>query len=164
MSKQQLYIIGAIVLVAVIAVILLRPSDEKKIVKNLHLMSEYCTTDSQEPGLVTLQKTSSAAKLCTDPCEVQVESFDVNREFSRKEITNHIMMMKKRLVGTTFTFQDTVFLQLNDDRAELTTTLRLNGKTVNGRFTDAYELQITAVKREGDWLFASFTVVEFMER
>lgn len=164
MSKQLLYIIAGIVLVAVVTVILLRPSDEKKIVKNLELMGEYCTTESQESGIVTLQKTSRAAKLCTDPCKVQVESFDVDQEFNRKEITNHIMMMKKRLVGTTFTFQDTVFVNLTDDRAELTTTLRLNGKTVDGRFTDAYELQITVVKREGDWLFSSFTVVEFMER
>ncbi len=164
MSKQQLYIICGIILVAVVAVILLRPSDEKKILKNLEKMAEYCTTEAQEPGLTTLQKTSLAAKLCTDPCKVQVESFDVDREFNRKEITNHIMMMKKRLVGTTFIFQDTEFTSLSGNSAELTTTLRLNGKTVDGRFTDAYELQITAVKKEGDWLFSSFTVVEFMER
>ncbi len=164
MSKQQLFILCGIVTVAVVAAVLLRPSDEKKILKNLGLMSEYCTTESQEPGLTTLQKTSSAAKLCTDPCKVQVESFGVDREFSRKEIANHIMMMKKRLVGTTFTFQDINFSFVDNNRAELTTTLRLNGKTVDGRFTDAYELQITAVKVEGDWLFSSFSVVEFMEK
>jgi len=164
MSKQQLYIITGIVLVVVAAVLLLRPSDEKKIRDNLERMAEYCTTESRESALTTLQKISSAAKLCTDPCKVQIESFDVDREFNHKEITDHIMMMKKRLVGTAFTFQDTVFLLLTDDRAKLTTTLRLNGKTVDGRFTDAYELQITVVKREDAWLFASFTVVEFMER
>lgn len=164
MSNRQLIIISGIVLAAVAIFFVLRPSDEEKILKKLDLMAEYCTTEQQEPAMVTLQKVASAAKLCTDPCLVKLDSVDVDQEFTRKEISDRILMLKKRLVGATFTFQDTSFTSLEGDNAALTTTLRLNGKTVDGRFTDAYELDIAARKIEGEWLFSSFVVVEFVER
>jgi len=164
MSNRQLIIISGIVLAAVAIFFVLRPSDEEKILKKLDLMAEYCTTEQQEPAMVTLQKVASAAKLCTDPCLVKLDSVDVDQEFTRKEISDRLLMLKKRLVGTTFTFQDTSFTSLEGDNAALTTTLLLNGKTVDGRFTDAYELDISARKIEREWLFSSFVVVEFVER
>lgn len=164
MSSRQLIIIGGIVLAAVVVFLVLRPSDEAKILKKLNLMAEYCTTQQQEPAMVTLQKVSSAAKLCTDPCLVKVDSEKVDQEFSRKEISDRVLMLKKRLIGTTFTFYDTSFTSLEGNNAALTTTLRLNRKTVDGRIADAYELDITAKKIEGKWLFSSFAVVEFVER
>jgi hypothetical protein len=164
MSKNSFVALLLILVVAAVATVVLLPSDEKKINKNLDAMARYCTSEPQESGLVTLQKTASAAKLCTDPCRVRIASQDIDREFSRKEISDHILMMKKRLAGATFTFQDTVVGPIVDDAAQITATLRLDGETVDGRFSDAYELAITAEKIEGKWLFASFTVVEFIEK
>jgi hypothetical protein len=63
-----------------------------------------------------------------------------------------------------FSFHDTVLDIVADNRAEATTTLRLNGKTVDGQFTDAYEIKITVEERDGNWLFSSFAVVEFMKK
>jgi hypothetical protein len=73
-------------------------------------------------------------------------------------------MMKKRLPNTSFSFHDTVIDIVDDNRAEVITTLRINGKIVDEQFTDAYELDITVDKKDGDWRFASFTVVEFMQK
>lgn len=73
-------------------------------------------------------------------------------------------MMKKRLPNTDFNFHDTVVDITGDDRAEVITTLRLHGKTVDEQFSDAYEMNITLEKKDGDWRFSSFTVVEFMKK
>jgi hypothetical protein len=51
-----------------------------------------------------------------------------------------------------------------DGKADILSTVRLDGKTKDNRFTDAYELNIQAKKINGDWLFSSFIVVEFMEK
>jgi hypothetical protein len=73
-------------------------------------------------------------------------------------------MMKKRLTNTAFSFHDTAVEIVADDRAEVLTTLRINGKIVDKQFTDAYEINITVEKQQDGWRFASFTVVEFMKR
>ncbi len=102
--------------------------------------------------------------MCSDPCAVQFLSFSIDRDFDRKELTDHILMMKKTLPTTRFTFHDTSIAFPEENRAAITTTLRLTGKIANDRFTDAYEFDIGAEKIEGKWLFSSFTVVEFMEQ
>jgi hypothetical protein len=75
-----------------------------------------------------------------------------------------MLMMKKMLPDTQFAFKDTQINFPQKSKALITTTLSLRGKTKNERFTDAYELDIVAIKTDGNWLFSSFTVVEFMEQ
>ena len=145
-------------------VIFFWPSDKKKISNNLDSLAEYCTSIHQEPVIEVLKKATLAAKLCSDPCKVQIESFKINHEFSQKEISDRIIMMKKKLSNTTFSFHDTVIDITDKNQAEVTTTLRINGKTVDDQFTDAYEINISAGKKDGDWRFSSFTVIEFMKK
>ncbi|TKB07621.1 hypothetical protein [Desulforhopalus sp. IMCC35007] len=163
MNNKTVVLILAIVLMVGGAIFFL-PSDEKKIRNNLDSLGEYCSTVKDEPLLDALQKVTFAAKLCTDPCKVHIESSQIDHEFGQKEITDRLLMLKKRLSNTTFSFEDTFVDIPGDNRAEVTTTLRLNGESVNGRFTDAYEIQISVEKQDGDWLFSSFTVVEFMKK
>jgi hypothetical protein len=140
------------------------PSDEKKIRANLASLAEYGTSVKEEPVLETLQKAALAAKLCADPCIVKIESFNIDREFSQKELTDSLVMIKKRLSNTSIEFHDTLIDIVEDNKAEVITTLRINGERVDEQFTDAYELDITVDKKEGDWRFSSFTVVEFMKK
>ena len=161
MNKKMLLLL---IFIAAAAAFFLFPGDEKKIRSNLSALAEYCSSASEETGIASLKKVALAGKLCSNPCMVQIESFDINRDFSKKELTDHILMMKKIMPGTHFTFHDTTINFPLDNRAELTTTLRLTGKMKNDRFTDAYELSITTDKIDGDWLFSSFRVVEFMEQ
>lgn len=140
------------------------PSDEKKIRDNLDSLAQYCSSDREEPVIETLRKASLAAKLCTDPCTVHFASLKIDRAFSQKELTDRFLMMKKRLINTAFSFHDTAVEIVADDRAEVLTTLRINGKIVDKQFTDAYEINITVQKQQDGWRFASFTVVEFMKR
>jgi hypothetical protein len=73
-------------------------------------------------------------------------------------------MMKKRLANTSFSFHDTLIDIPENNRAEVKTTLRINGEIADEQVTDAYEIDITVHKRDGDWRFSSFTVVEFIKK
>jgi hypothetical protein len=161
--NSKIFLFLAILLI-VAGTLFFWPSDEKKIKGNLDSLAEYSSSAKEEPLLETLKKASQTAQLCTDLCKVQFESLKIDREFSRKEFTDHFLMMKKRLPNTDFSFHDTVINVEGDNRADITTTLRINGEIIDEWFTDAYEMNITANKKEGDWRFSSFTVVEFMKK
>jgi len=145
-------------------VFFLRPSDEKKIMKNLNSLAEYCSVTRKESVLETLQKSALAAKLSTNPCKVQIASLKLDGELSHKQITDHILLLKKRLPDTSFIFQDTTIEIPVEDKAQVTTTLQLSSASENENFQDAYELDITVEKIDGDWRFSSYTVVEFMKK
>lgn len=163
MNRRTLLILAAILLVAG-TVLFLLPSDEKKIRRNLDSLTEYSSSSPKEPVVDSLKKAALAAKLCTTPCKIEIASFHISRDFTRKEISDHLLVLKKRLTDTRFSFHDTLIEFPDDARAEIITTLRLEGRTGDNGFTDAYELKIRTEKIDGDWLFSAFTVIEFMEK
>lgn len=140
------------------------PNDEKEIRSNLSQLAEFCSSTEGTASLVIISNVGNAAKLCYEPSSFDIESFDIKRELIRKEISQHLLMMKRMLPDTHFAFNDIQISFSQKDIALITTTVSLRGKTKNQQFTDAYEVDIVARKTDGDWLFSSFTVVEFMER
>ncbi|TKB25145.1 hypothetical protein FCL47_15980 [Desulfopila sp. IMCC35006] len=160
-KKFALY---AAILLVVAGAVFFWPSDEKKIKSNLDSLAEYCSSENQEPVITTLQKAALAAKLCTAPCTVHIASFNIDRALSHKEFTDQFLMMKKRLPNTMFSFHDSRIDIADETKAAVTTTLRLDGETIDEKFTDAYEINIAVEKKDGDWLFSAFTVVEFMKK
>jgi len=163
-SMSKLFLLLLTVLLVIGGVIFFWSSDEKKIKANLASLAEYCSSTKREPVVETLKKLTQAAKLCTDPCFVKIDSINIDHEFSPSEMTDRFLMLKKRLPDTVFSFHDTFIEVATGNLAEVITTLRLKGENIDGQFTDAYELNIVVEKRDGDWLFSSFSVVEFMKK
>ncbi len=114
--------------------------------------------------LDSLKKAAMAVKLCKIPFHVNFQSRRIDREFSRKELTDRILLVKKTAVGTRFSFEDIQVTIADKQQADITATLRVDGRSPDGASIDAYETHLGAEKIEGDWLFSSFTVVEFMEK
>ena len=140
------------------------PSDEKNIEKKLAELGKLCSTPKGEAPFETLNKAAGAASLCTNSCQVTMNSRNIDRVFSQKEISDNIVIMKKRLPETIFSFHDTVVDIVADGRAEVITTVKLDGTSVDDRFVDAYEMDIEMKKENGEWLFSAFKVVEFIEK
>jgi hypothetical protein len=162
MNRKILVIISLLLSGALLFWLL--PNDEKEIRKNLQQLAKFCSSTKDEGNIATLMNVGKAVKLCSDPCAVEVDSFDIKRVFIHKELSNHLLMMKQMLPDTRLTFSDVQVNFPQKDMALITSTLSLHGKTRNQRFTDAYELDIVALKTEGKWIFSAFTVIEFMER
>jgi len=161
--SRKIFVIISLFLGAAVLIWLL-PNDEKEIRNNLQQLAEFCSSSKNDTSLATISNVGKAAKLCTDLCIIDIESFDIKRKLIHKEISQHMLMMKRMLPDTHFAFKDIQIIFPQKDNAIITTTLFLHGTTKNERFTDAYEVDIMAIKADGDWLFSSFTVVEFMER
>ncbi len=161
MSNRSIFLLVSIV-VLVSGAIFFLPNDESQIKENLSLLAESCSTKVGESVIESLTKATAASKLCTSPCRVEIQSRKIDKEFSPKEVSDNILILNKRLPDTTFHFEDINIELPTKTEANVITTIRLNGRSTEGQFTDAYEVDITLVKIDGDWLFSSFTVVEFM--
>ncbi len=153
-----------VLLLAAITVYFLLPNDEKEIRSNLDSLAESCSSQEKEPAIILLKKVALAGKLFKESCRVKIASLNINTDFTRKEVSDHILILKKRTLSTRFSFHDTAIDLYAENNAAITTTLRLEGNTGGDHFADAYELNIQAEKINGDWLFSSFTVVEFVEQ
>lgn len=60
---MKIKIILITLIIAVGCAIYFRPTDERKIAKNLDLLTQYCSTVNNESAIDTLQKVTAAAKL-----------------------------------------------------------------------------------------------------
>jgi len=153
-----------VIIVSIVCSLFFWPSDEKRITKNLTSLGNYCSTVDGESIIDTMQKVASATKLFTYPLIIQTDSQNVDLSLNQKETSDQILMLKRRFPNTDFIFDDTNINLTNDHSADITTTLRLETKTVDGQFTDAYEIHATIEKINGEWLFTSFAVAEFMKK
>lgn len=161
---KKVLVVSVVLVLALCGYFFFSSSDEQLLQKNMDLMAGFCSTTEQESVVVFARKVTAAAELCTDPCRVVIKSLAMDRLFSFQELRDHIMMMKRRLAGTQFHFDDSSITLKDSTSAEIITTLRLSGNNADGRFTDAYEVKVGARKVAGKWLFSSFAVIEFMER
>lgn len=157
-------IITVLILIVSVIGILFLPNDKKKILSNMDTLAEYCSSTSEETAIALLKKAALAAKLCKNPCMVQIDSHNIHRDFLKKELTDQILMMKRTMPETSFSFYNTNIIFPQKTLAEITTTLQLTEITSNDRFSDTYELTIHAEKTDGDWLFSFFSVIEFMRQ
>ncbi len=162
MNRKFLFFTG--LLLCAVLLFYLLPNDEKEIRNKLQQLTLLCSSSNDDSSLQTISSAGKIAKLCTIPCSIDIESFNIKRNFIDKEISQHVLMMKRMLPDTRFALKDIQITFPQKNNALITATLSLHGKTRNERFTDAYELDIASVKSDGDWLFSSFTVVEFMQR
>ena len=162
MSKNLFLLL--LILIAAVAVFFFLPNDEKTIRRNLTTLAEYASSSPADTPIRILKDVSLAAKLCSTPCLIHFESFNIDRDFDKKALTDHILMIKKMLPDTQFTFHDTIIDFPEKNRAELLTTLRLKGKMHDNHFTDVYEINIHAEKTKTNWFFSSFSVVEFLKK
>jgi len=160
----KIRVLLAVIAIGVVFAILFWPTEENKIKKNLDSLAQYSSTENGESVIDVMQKVASASRLFKDPCAIRVEAYAIDHSLSRKEISDRMLMMKKRLPDTKFTFHDSMVNLTTGISADVTTTLRLEGEIDADEFTDAYEINAKAEKIEGEWRFSSFTVIEFMEK
>ena len=89
------------------AIYYLLPSDEKEIRGNMESLAQYCSSSLDDTPIATLKEVMLAQKLCSFPCRVQVESFELNHDFSKKDFSDRLLMLRRMTVGTQFSFRDT---------------------------------------------------------
>ncbi len=154
--------LGIIILVVVLFFWLSRDSDVQKIKKNLQTLTQLCSKQQQESTLDSLQKAGTIVKLLTDPCQLYLEKYDHQGEYSRKEIRDRILLVRNRSDNIKVRLHDTS-IKVKAEEAEVTATLDVQGVADQEEAATIQEVVFSMKKTDGDWLLSRVTFVEVLE-
>ena len=165
MKRRHLaMIVLAAAIVAALAV-RLRPSDTKRIHKQLDRLGARFSREPGESTAVMAAKMHLFGDLFTTAFEVQLLSFAWNGMYSRAEIASHVARIRPRFRSIRLTFPDVDIRLDSPDAAVAIVTARLVVEHADGGVSeDTREVCCALKKLEDSWLFAGFYEVEVLER
>lgn len=164
MNLKKLMLAALVVIMAAIVAVRFWPGDERAIRKQIAVIETLGSKEGDEKSIESLLRARQLANLFTDPCALQVESADFRGEYPRKQIQDRIIMVRGYYTQATVSVHDLNITILEKERATLRCTLRVRGQGKTRPVADVQELAAELRKVEGDWLFASVTLVEVLER
>ena len=142
----------------------LAPNREKEVKKQLNRLTQYAAKQQDEPPLTSLTKAAQIGKLFADPCTLTIRNPEIKGEFSRKEVTDRILMARNSFSEMTVSFYDITIQFPVETRAEALLTMRLLGRMQGEDFADVREINMTLHKQDRKWLINGVEFIEVLER
>jgi hypothetical protein len=139
-------------------------SDERKIKKTLQTITELAEKKQKEAALDSLQKAAKIGKFFHDPATLSLKDYNQSGLFSRKEITDKIIIVRARGQKISVSFHDTVIEVFEGEQASITTTMYAKGIENQSEKADIRELDLTMVKTDGTWLISKVTFVDVLKQ
>lgn len=162
------YVLLGLLLLAVAGCIVyfLLPNEEKKVEQQLRQLSSHLSKRGEEKPLQTLSTVAKIRSAFADPCRVAVASHtgESIRPLSRKEITDRILMLRKRYTWLTLKVYDLAVTIEQDQTAEVTATLRIDGSGNDFDFSNLQDMKASMAKVEGKWHFTQLSLSEALKR
>lgn len=140
------------------------PGDERAIRKQLALIEQAGSKKLTEQPIQSLVNARQLAALFHDPCQLEVETVDSAGEYSRKQIMDHITLVRASYTRASVSLHDVVVDIPQDATAVVRCTIRVQGEGTGLAVADVQELRADLRKIEGDWLFTGVRLVEVLER
>lgn len=142
------------------------PNEEKKIEKQLHKLSSYVSKKGEEKPLQALSTAANIGSGFANPCRIAVASHSGGgmRTLSRKEITDRILMFRKGYSWLTIKLFDLAVSVDQNQTAEVTATLRIDGSGNGIDLTDLQEMKASMAKLEGKWYLTQLSLSEDFKR
>ncbi len=165
---KSLLIAGLIVLIGVLAVFYLLPSEEKKVRKQFDLLAQYAVKEPNEDLLSAVNRAKNIARLFSDPCELKAEGdsfYSMAGKYSREEMAGYTFRGRSYFSNLSLKFQDLKVEFPERETASVRLTATLSGRATSGESVDeAREFLSVLRKVEKKWLFSRFEVVEVLKR
>jgi len=143
----------------------LSQSNEKRVKKQFHLLSEAV---SREPGenIFTLdQKLKKIGSLFDETCDIHIPAQSLSGRLTRDEITAYAASARLHFTQLNIKFHDFDISFPEGSGARVRLTGRLTGKTTYGEAVDeAHELECLMKKSEKKWVFSQIEVVEVLKK
>lgn len=140
------------------------PGDERAIRTQLALIEQAGSKEPAEQPIQSLIKARQLAELFHDPCRLEVEAVDSAGEYSRKQIMDHIALIRASYAKARISLHDVVVDIPQKSIAVVRCTLRVQGEGSGQPVADVQELHADLRKIEGDWLFTGVRLIEVLER
>jgi hypothetical protein len=154
-----------IVTVGIVVVFYFLPSEEKKVRKQCHLLSEGMLKSPEENAFTMLQKMKNIGALFDEHCELKAPSQSLSGSYTRQEISTYAGSARSFFSQLDLKFYDFHIVFPEKEVAKVTLTARLTGRSTAGEQVDeTRELECILKKIEKKWLFSSIEVVEVLKK
>jgi len=164
MVKIKYLLIGVLmVVIGIVVAITLFPSEEKKVKKQFHLLSEWVSKSTEENAFTMLQRMKDIGSLFNAQCELKVPDQSLSGTYTREEISTYAGSARSHVSQLDLKFYDLDIGFPEKGVAKVTLTARLTGRSTTGEQTDdTRELECVLKKIENKWLFSQIEVVEVL--
>jgi hypothetical protein len=166
MVKIKYLLIGVlIVILGIVIAITVSPSEEKRVKKQFHLLSEWVSKSPDENTFTMLQRMKDIGTLFDANCELKVTDQSLSGTYTREEISTYAGSARSHVSQLELKFYDSDIAFPEKGVAKVTLTARLTGRSTAGEQTDdTRELECVLKKIENKWLFSQIEVVEVLKK
>ena len=166
MVKLRYLLVGVlIVIIGVVLAISLFPSEEKRVKKRFHLLSEWVSKSPEENAFTLIQKMKGIGTLFLEPCELKAPGESFSGNYSRQEISAYAGSARSHFSRLDLTFHDLQIIFPEKEIAKATLTARLTGKSSAGeQVEEIRELGCLLKKIDKQWFFSQIEVVEVLKK
>jgi hypothetical protein len=140
-------------------------SDETRIKRMFSTLSELATRPEGEGASGMAYRTHRLASLFADPCELDVTYAFLSGFYSRSEITANAARARARFRHVDLDFFDLSVSPAEGNRTKAIFTVRLVGLLKSGeRISEVREMEADLEKRENEWLFTRFRMIDVLQK
>lgn len=154
-----------IVIIGIILVLTVFPSEEKRVKKRFHLLSEWVSRSPEENSFTMLQKMRDIGTLFFEHCELNAPDESFSGRYTRQEISAYAGSARSHFSQLDLKFYDLHIIFSEKEVAKVTLTSRLIGKSTTGEQVDEVrELECLLKKVDNKWLFNQIEVIEVLKK
>ncbi len=164
--KIKYLLAGAlIVVVGIVLAITLIPSEEKRVKRQFHLLSEWVSKSSEENPLTMLQKMKNIGTLFDEHCEMKIPDQSLSGSYTRQEVSTYAGSARSYVSQLDLKFYDLRIIFPEKGIARVNLTARLTGRSTAGeRMDETRELECVLRKIDKQWLFGQIEVIEVLKK
>jgi hypothetical protein len=161
------YLIIAVIAIGigVLAAFYLFPSEERKVKKQFHLLSEWASKDTGENAFTMAHKTQRIGTLFAEKFELKTEIDSMSGSYTPEEISSHAAHGRLMFSNLSLKFYDFDISFPERGIAKVSLTASLKGRSTTGEYVDeTHELECILRKIERRWLFSNVEMVEVLKK
>jgi len=163
--KRYLFIGMLMVILGIVIAITVFPSEEKRVKRRFHLLSEWVSKSPEENAFTLLQKMRDIGSLFDEHCELKTDYPSLSGSYTREEISTYVGSARSQVSRLSLKFYDLQIVFPEKEVAKVTLTARLTGRSTAGEQMDeTRELECLLKKIEKKWLFSQIDVVEVLKK
>ena len=165
MKKKYLAVGVLIVIIGIVVVITLIPSEEKRVKRQFDLLSEWVSKSPEENAFTMLQKIRNIGTLFDEHCEMRAPDQSLSGSYTRQEISTYAGSARSHVSQLDLRFYDLRIIFPEKEVARVNLTARLTGRSTAGeRVDETRELECILRKIDKKWLFSQIEVIEVLKK
>ena len=166
MVKGKYLLLGVLmVIVGIVLVVTVLPSEEKRVKKRFHLLAEWVSKSPEENSFTLLQRMKDIGTLFHEPCELKAPNESLSGSYTRQEISAYAGSARSHFFELHLKLYDLHVAFPEREVAKVTLTARLIGKTKTGEQMDEIrELDCLLTKTDRKWFFNQIDVIEVLKK